>query len=72
MGLSGRLIDTALVRIETNLPISKHYSVDDFPRFLTRVLRLVPNSRRGQLDRMDKIDAMGTMGFYFEHDANKF
>ena len=35
-------------------------------------LGLVPNSQRGQLDTTGMIDARGTTGFYFDHDANKF
>ena len=33
---------------------------------------LVPNSRRGQLEMMGRIDAMDTTGFYFDHDTKKF
>ena len=33
---------------------------------------MVPNSQRGQLDMTGVIDAMGTMGINFDHDANKF
>ena len=32
-------------------------------------LGLVRSSRRGQLDTPERIDAMGTTGFYFDHDA---
>ena len=36
------------------------------------LLGLVPNSRRGQLDMTEGIDAAGTTGFYFDHDASLF